>query len=112
MSIKRHNLAIDCSQCQFRSASGGGSFDVVVPVSDTETGTAGPAKLHCSVTLELHAVELTEWRDEQGQIIEPPDELRHRLSEALGFVAERRICGNHRLCPTEVVRVVEQASAT
>jgi len=111
MSIKRDDVGIDCSQCEFASSEGGGSFDVTVPVRDASTGLAGLAELHCKVTPELHAVEMTKWRDEQSQIIEPPDELRHRLTKALGFVAERRLCGNQHLCPTEVVRVVEEAAA-
>ena len=112
MSIKRDNVGINCRQCEFTSSNGGGSFYVTVPVDDAASGIAGLAELHCTVTSELHTVELTKWHDEQGQIIKPPAELRHRLLKALDFVAERRICGNQHLCPTEVVRVVEEATGS
>ena len=112
MSINRANVRIECSQCEFASSAGAGSFDVIVPVNDAATGIAGLAELHCTVGADLHTVELTEWRNDQGQIIEPSEDLRHRLTDTLGFVAERRVCGNRHLCPTEVVRVVKEVEAT
>jgi hypothetical protein len=57
-----------------------------------------------------HQVELLAWADAARQAVEPPADVLERLSAVLSFVAEQQICGNHHVCPTEVVRIVKEHS--
>ncbi len=58
MNLKKHGVTVDCEHCRCASSDGCGGYDVTVPVSDSETGIAGTAKLHCVVSPEHHLVEL------------------------------------------------------
>jgi len=106
MSLKKHGIRVDCEHCTCVSSDDHGVFDVTVPVSDSETDMAGSAKLHCTVSPEHHTVALTEWQDADHHTVQPSENLQQRISAALTFVADCRLCGN-RICPSEVIRVVE-----
>ena len=108
MSLKRHGVGIDCGRCRCASSDGCGGFDVVVPVSDSEADVAGTATLHCSVSPERHQVELGEWHDADLRPVRPSAETEQRILAALGHVAEHRVCGNRKICPAEVVRIVDE----
>jgi hypothetical protein len=110
MILKKYGVAVDCGRCEYASGNSRGSFEVTVPVSDTATGTAGTAKLLCSVSSERHAVELKEWNDAGTHPIRPSSETQRRLFAALDHVASHRICGNRQICPSEVVQIVEKLS--
>jgi len=107
MSLKKHGVIVDCEHCTCTSSDDHGGFDVTVPVSDSETDIAGPAKLHCTVSPEHHTVELTEWRDADHHSVRPSKDLQQRISAALTVVEDCRLCGNRNICPSEVIRVVE-----
>lgn len=106
--MKKHGLTIDCAHCQFIHTQQQDSFDVVVPVADEQAGLSGSAKLHCRVSADVHSVELTGWYCAEVPVIPAGGELDRRLTAALDFVAEKRVCGNRHLCPKEVVEVVEK----
>lgn len=108
MGFNKHGVRVDCEQCQCVHSDDCGGFDVTVPVTLAEGGTAGTARLHCVVSADCHRVELMEWRDGDLHPGEPPEEARRRLDAALDFVAAQRLCGNSRLCPAAVVRVVQE----
>ena len=108
MELKKQGIAIDCMNCHCAASDGCGGFDVAVPLTDGEIGTSGTAILHCTVTPACHHVELQEWNDTGFHSISPSAELRPRISAALDFVAEHRLCGNRRICPSEVIRIVEE----
>jgi hypothetical protein len=111
MGLKKHGVIVDCEHCICTSTDDHGGLDVSVPVSDRETGIAGPAKLHCTVSPEYHTVELIEWQDADDHPIQPSENLQERVSAALSFVADRRVCGNRNICPSEVIRFVEENSS-
>ena len=108
MSLKKHGVIIDCKHCKCASTNGYGGFDIIVPISDGETGIVGTAKLHCTVTSERHQVEMTEWQDANRHPIQPSDNLQQRVSATLTFLADHRVCGNHNICPSEVIRIVDE----
>jgi hypothetical protein len=108
MGLKKHGVVVGCEHCRYQTKGGVGGFDVIVPLCDTSSGTKGIARLRCSVSSSRHAVELKQWHDNRQQPIKPSAEIMKRLSQALDFVAGKRICGNRHLCPPEVVRIVEQ----
>ena len=108
MSLKKHGVIVDCKHCKYASTNGYGGFDITVPVSDGETGITGTAKLRCTVSNERHQVEMTDWQDVNCQPIQPSDNLQQRISETLTFVADHRICGNRNICPSEVIRIVDE----
>ena len=108
MSLKKHDVIVDCGHCRYRSSDGPGSFDVTVPLKDVRSGIEGIARLRCSVAPDRHEVSLKEWRDDDLQSIEPPAEIQMRLSQVLDFVAQKRLCGHRNLCPSSVVRAVER----
>jgi hypothetical protein len=107
--MKKHGVTIDCASCRFIASQNRGSFDVIVPVADEGAGLAGHARLHCRVSPQTHVVELAEWHCPEAPVITAGSDLDRRLSGALAFVAEKRLCGNRSLCPTQVVDVVEKA---
>ena len=108
MGLNKHGVIVDCEHCKCAYANGYGSFDIIVPVSDSETGIAGTAKLHCTVSTERHRVKLTEWLDANRHPIQPSDNLQQRVSATLTFVADHRVCGNRNICPSEIIRLVDE----
>lgn len=107
MELKKQGINVDCVNCICASSDGCGSFDVTVPLSDSETGISGTARLHCTVSSARHQVELAGWYEAGFRSISPSGKMQPRISAALAFVAERRICGNRHVCPSEVIQVVE-----
>lgn len=105
MSLEKHGVVVHCEYCKHIASDGCGGFDVTVPVQASDA--AGTARLRCIVSPEGHRAELVEWRSESGGK-EPTEEVRQRVSDVIDFVAEQRICGHHRICPVEVIRLVEQ----
>lgn len=110
MSLKKFGVVVDCGRCEYASSNGRGCFEVTVPLSDIATGTEGTAKLLCSVSSERHEVELKEWNDSATHRIRPSSEIQQRLFAVLAHVANHRICGNRKICPSEVVQIVEKQS--
>lgn len=108
MSLKKNGIVVACEHCQCVSDDKLGSFDVLVPVSDSETGVSGTARLWCSVTAKEHRIELKEWNDVAGTPVRASAVAEGRVKNALGFVADRRICGNRHICPSKVVEIVEK----
>ncbi len=108
MRLKKHGVIVDCGQWVCTSCDDNGCFDVAVPVTDSETDIAGSAKLHCTVSSKRHSVELTQWQDVNNRPIRPLADRHKRVDAALAFFADHRICGNRKICPVEVVRVVEK----
>ena len=111
MRMKKYGVVVGCSNCRYVSAGGPDSFDVLVPISDSETGLAGTARLHCKVSRRSHSVALSDWCDHGQHALQPSEDLRQRLSKALSFVAQHRICGNRAICPAEVVKLVGKVDA-
>ena len=96
---------MDCAHCQFSGGDGCGGFDVDVPIADERGDDTGTATLHCVVSKGKHGVTLTRWVDHEGRVIDPEQAVQTRLATALGYVAEKRLCGNRKLCPSEVVSI-------
>lgn len=108
MSLKKDGCIVKCEHCKCVSSDGCGSFDVKVPISADKEGISGTARLHCVASPEHHRVELTDWEDAEHHSAIPPEKVRQRLSSALSFVAEHRICGNQQICPLEIIQIVEK----
>jgi hypothetical protein len=107
MSLKKHGVILDCEQCTCTSSDDHGGFDVTVPISDSDTDTAGPARLCCIVSPERHTVELKEWQDADYHPVQLSENLQKRVSALLTSIADKRVCGNRNICPPEVVRIVK-----
>ena len=111
MGLTKNGLVIDCEQCVCRSEDGRGGFDIDVPVSDRDSGFTGIARIRCAVSSAGHKVELDSWAVGAEQT--PEDvigAIRERADLVLEYVAQKRICGNRDICPSEVVRIVEAHS--
>lgn len=107
MSLRKQGLVVQCEHCRHISSDGGG-FDITVPVRNAEG--AGTARLHCTISPDSHRIEFVCW-DEQPSPAEAAERIRAQVSEVLGFIAEQRLCGNDRICPLQVVQLVEQHTA-
>jgi hypothetical protein len=110
MRLNKLGIVVDCKQCTYTSSDDPGAFDVIVPIIDSETGISGPAKLHCTISKEQHAVELLEWQDVNLDPAPSSGNLQQRVTDALSIVAEHQVCGNRKICPSEVVEIVEESS--
>jgi hypothetical protein len=108
--MKKHGITIDCAGCQFIGSHERGSFDVVVPVADENSGLGGRVRLSCRASSQTHVVKLAAWQDQKTPVVAPGSDLDRRLTKALAFVADKRLCGNRSLCPSQVVDLVEKAS--
>lgn len=108
MSLKKHGILVGCENCSCSSSDGSGGFEVIVPIRDSETGIKGTAKLYCRVSPDRHQVSLRAWHGASLDAEAPSATMRQRLSAALAFVADQRVCGNRRICPPAVVRIVEE----
>ncbi|MES9937279.1 MAG: hypothetical protein ABW153_12605 [Sedimenticola sp.] len=108
MGLKRNGIIVKCENCCCILNDGIGAFDVAVPIRDEQTDTAGEAVLHCAMSHDQHVVVLKDWKNSEDHSSSPPRNIQTRLSEALEFVSENRICGNQKLCPAEVVRIAEK----
>ena len=110
MKLKKHGIIVECEHCLCISSDDRGAFDVTVPIIDSETGISGPARLRCTVSPERHAVELLEWQDVNRHPTPSTENLQQRVSAALTFVADHQVCGNRKICPSEVILIVEKNS--
>ena len=111
MSLKKNDVMVDCNHCRFVSSSDAQDFVITVPLQDLKTGGSKTAILHCVVSAQNHEIEFQAWKDETGSASSMPGDLQTRLSAALDFVAEKRICGNEKICPSEVVHIVQNQSS-
>ena len=107
MRVKKCGVELSCESCKYLRDSRDGGFEIDVPVSMGEGGLSGMARLHCVVSNERHRVELVELLDAESRTVHPSSEDLAQVSVALDFVGQHRICGNQRICPPEVVRVVK-----
>lgn len=110
MSLKKHGITVDCKHCIYTSSDNRGAFNITVPIIDSETGISGPAELRCSVSSKGHAVELLEWHGVNRHLTQSIESLQQRVTATLNFVAERQVCGNLNICPSEVIQIVEENS--
>lgn len=107
MELKKLGITVGCEHCKFVASDRAGGFDVTVPVSGDDLEIDGVARLHCEVSTRRHSVELVQWGGTNTENDKITGEAQRRLNAALDLVAERRVCGNRHICPTEVVRIVE-----
>lgn len=108
--MNKNGVTIDCANCRFVESQDSARFDVVVPIVENSTDVAGLARLHCTVSEQSHTIQLAEWQATGVRVGKVDEEIQRRLSGPLGFVADQRLCGNGKLCPSEVVHVVEKVA--
>ena len=108
--LKKNGVTVDCKQCVFDASAGRGVFEITVPIIDSETGNSGPARIRCRTGSGHHTVDLLEWRELDQQNTQSAAGLQQRVSAVLDFLAERRICGNRNICPSQVVEIVDESS--
>jgi hypothetical protein len=108
MSWNNCGVSVDCGRCEYASSDVRDGFEETVPITDIETGTSGSATLLCFVSSHRHRVELKQWTDADGLPVQPSAEVQQRLLGVLDALADQKVCGNHQICPADVVRVVEQ----
>ena len=103
MPLKKLQMRLDCEHCRFAGCNPDDShaFYVRVVIEDEQAHNSASALIECKVEPQSHQVQLVELDGEAGAID------RERLERALEVVAEQRLCGNNRICPAEIVRIVE-----
>jgi len=101
--VKKQQINIDCERCRFAGCSGEDPhvFYVRVDIEDEQSHQGTSALLECKVEPNAHYIRPLEIGGEAGAI--DPD----RLEQALETVAARRLCGNNRICPAEIVDIVK-----
>ena len=108
MGLTKHGVNVECGHCKCDSINGDGSFDVKVPVYDSNKGIAGSAILRCVISSKHHQIELKKWADNDNHSISSLEDIQESLSETLNFVADKKICGNSHICPSQVVQFVDE----
>lgn len=108
MSLKKNDIEVDCKHCKFSSSNDAGDFEVTVPIRDLESGISGQASLVCKVSSNSHYLKLGRWTDEFDQAIQASENIQQRLYDALDYVAEKKVCGNQGICPSDVMEFVKK----
>ena len=111
MALKKSDIEVQCAHCEYLSSDKIGSFDITVPITDLTTGTCQLATLQCAVSTEEHRLKLLDWNLESDNTTRVSDDFQRRMSAVLAFIAEHKICGNRKLCPAEVVEIVQRLSS-
>jgi hypothetical protein len=106
--MEKPGVTLFCERCTCTSADNDGAFEVRVPVRSGETGAM--ATLRCRISPQRHCIDLIHWEPERGTP-ESSDALRREVSTLLAKIAEKRVCGNARFCPAQVVSMVEHGRA-
>lgn len=106
--MKGNDLIIECKNCKYLSSTEGSSFDVTVPIIDENNGIAGNARLHCKLSAKNHSIELAEWKPTDANSEQSSGSFMNRLSTELDILADKRLCGNRHICPSEVIRISEE----
>ena len=103
MPLKKLQMRLDCEHCRFAGCNPDdpNAFYVRVAIEDERAHNSASALIECKVEKQCHQLQLVELGSEAGAID------RDRLERALEVVAEQRLCGNNRICPAEIVRIVE-----
>jgi len=103
MPLSKLQITIACENCSFQGTSSNDphAFFVRVGIKDEKNSRGSTAMIECRVDEHSHDVRLVDLDEDTG--ID-----RERLEEALKIVSEKRLCGNNRICPAEIVRIVEQ----
>lgn len=107
MSIRKQGIQVACEKCELIRGDGQGGFEITVPMKVEGTAIDGYARLHWAVVDGCHQIQLLEWQGGDHQPLAIADDQRRRIAEALDAIAEQRVCGNTKICPLEVVRIVE-----
>jgi hypothetical protein len=108
MSLEKFGVKISCEGCTYVAVDSQEGFEVSVPLEIGDAALSGVATLHCTPGPGSHKVELVEWTTDAQVAPATLEDVRQRVAGALDFIAERRICGNHHICPAEVIRVVKE----
>ena len=100
------DVDLSCQGCMMREQPqiADGSFLVRVPVVVDERSLW--ATLRCRVTEAGHEIELEMLTDDGGAALSPSDEESAKVLRAVERLADLRLCGNERLCPEQVIRMV------
>ncbi|MCP4188762.1 MAG: hypothetical protein GY763_14255 [Gammaproteobacteria bacterium] len=107
MSAINNHIKIDCKSCKYLSDTDGGGFDIRVPINDKETGFYGSAVLHCMIINNNHSIELKELVTDSSSAPSSKPFL-NRLLATLDALAEKRLCGNHSICPPEILQAINK----
>lgn len=108
MSLKKFDVVVTCENCRWRRTDDTAHFEVEVPIADLQSDIQGIARLRCGIEPGRHTVELLSWRDATDRPLLPSGDTADRARAALDYVGEKRICGNRRICPPEVVQAVSR----
>lgn len=100
---------MECQHCHCVGTDGEGGFSVTVPVS-MDAATIGEVRLQGQVRAESHRLEWIEWTDAEHRPVIVSSAWQQQLSSILQRLAEKKVCGNPQLCPSEVVRIATQSS--
>jgi hypothetical protein len=108
MHIKKNDIEIDCEHCIYNSSHGSNDFELSVPVTDTQIDVTANATIRCRVHHGQHHLKLENWKNDD-HVAPVSEEALSRLSSVLEFIAEKRLCGNQRLCPEAIIRIIKSS---
>ncbi|MCP4492035.1 MAG: hypothetical protein GY820_32725 [Gammaproteobacteria bacterium] len=108
MCAAKNNINIDCNNCKYLSSTGDGGFDIKVSVNDYETGFSGSAILSCNISDSRHRIDLKELIADRNSVPSSKP-LLSRLSRTIDTCAATGLCGNHNICPPELLRAIDDA---
>jgi hypothetical protein len=106
MSLSKQGISIDCDHCKLSKTHNNNDFEVLVPVIDEYENRSGLAALECIITPNKHQINLVQLTDPDGKEIRVSPKTRERLQVTLNVIGKKKVCGNKKICPKEVINIV------
>lgn len=101
---------IQCTQCRLITTPDEqyGSFLVQAPVTLPSQDHDLCLILRCTIKADGHRIELERVMDSTGAPAQLTEAAQAEIRALLHQVAQHRVCGSQKICPAEVVRLVQQ----
>ncbi|MEW8026571.1 MAG: hypothetical protein AB2792_20660 [Candidatus Thiodiazotropha sp.] len=104
---------IHCEMCNLLSSDNGDSgFTIQVPIDASTQKEHLIATIFCQITDQSHQLTLRTLNDSSGQMVTLSKREKNKLASVLKRVEEDCLCGNAKICPQRIVKLVAELHGT
>ncbi len=101
---------IQCTQCRLITTPDEqyGAFLIQAPVTLPSLDHDLCLMLRCTIKADEHRIELEGVMDSTGAPAQLTEVAQAEIRALLDKVARHRVCGSQKICPAEIIRLVQQ----